>query len=202
MARWLCQLGFQGFAHYCITLIYHIADFNNWQVSLIVHLFPVFYTDITTPDLMKPLKCLPIKPVTLYIYKKSIKIKIICSLSMNITENMAYTGGLGGSFSIIPIPKAEYRLLGSIFSFHTTLLASFISFFRWIVTYKLLNHAPPRFRSLFRILIPESLINLELKKMLSLPHTPDPEQVVLHQLILTFLCCRDFTTPALLSSNI
>lgn len=44
---------------------------------------------------------------------------------------MAYTGGLGGSsFSITPIPKAEYHLLGSIFSFDTTLLVFFRSIFR------------------------------------------------------------------------
>lgn len=93
MAHWLCQLVFQGFAHYCIILIYCITDFNNWQVCLIVHLFPVFYTDITIPDLIKTLKCLAVKPVTLYVYlKKSIKIKIICSLSKIIIENMAYTG--------------------------------------------------------------------------------------------------------------
>lgn len=171
MAHWLCQLGFQGLAHYCIILIYCTTDFNNWQVSLIVHLFPVFYTDITIPDLIKPLKCLAIKPVTLNIYKKSIKIKIVCSLSKIITENMGYTGGLGGSsFSVTPIPKAEYHLLGSIFPFHITFLIFFMSFFRWIFTYKVLNHAPTRC-SLFRILIFESLINLELLKSKVSPHS-------------------------------
>lgn len=107
-----------------------LPDFNNWQMYLIVHHFPVFYTDITIPDLIKPLKCLTIKPGILYIYK-SIKMKIICSLSKIITENMAYTGGLGGSFfPITPIPKAEYHVLGSIFPFYTTLLVFFRSFFR------------------------------------------------------------------------
>lgn len=60
-----------GITHYCIVLIYCRTDFSKWQVCLIVHLFPVFYTDITIPDLIKPLKCLAIKPVTLYIYKKA-----------------------------------------------------------------------------------------------------------------------------------
>lgn len=34
------------------------------------------------------------------------------------------------------------------------------------------------FSSLLKILIPDSLINLELEKMSSLPYTPDPEPAV------------------------
>lgn len=98
---------------------------------------------------------------------------------------MLYTCGLWvSSFSITPTPKAQYHLLGNIFPFQTRLLVFLISFFRWLFTSKGLNHPPTRFTSLPGILIPDSLINLKLEKMSSLPHTPDPEPV--GQLIATY----------------
>ena len=111
----------------------------------------------------------------------NIKIKIICSSpSSNITANKACTCGLWvSSSSITPTPKAQYHLLGSIFSFRISPLVFLTSLFSWLFTCKLLNHAPTRFSSLLGKLIPDSLLNLELEKMSSLPRTPNPEPAVL-----------------------
>lgn len=40
--------------------------------SLIAQLFPVFYKDVATPNLINTLKCLAIKPVNSYAYKNLI----------------------------------------------------------------------------------------------------------------------------------
>lgn len=139
------------------------------------------------------------------IKKKSIRIKIICSSpSSNITPNMAYICGLRvSSFSITPTRKAQYHLLGSIFT-----QASWFSFCPFSGDYSLtrywmmlLQDVVPCSGYLFLIVwLLWNLKKCQVSPTLQILNRWNSWQ----QLILAFLRFRDFpdTRPALLLKHL